>query len=91
MSKNNRTYKDVTTGKNLGANSFHMLRYALNNPGCDLESYDPISRETTQQKFVQVDKSQSYSDENNYIITCHIIKNGESIQKTFEVRKVDWE
>jgi hypothetical protein len=91
MSKFDRTYKDISTGKNLGTNSFSMLRYAHNNPGCVLESYEPISKETTQQKFVNVTKQQSIKSESDWTITCNVIRNEEPKELVFEVRKEDWE
>lgn len=90
MSKFERTYKDLSTGKSLGTNSFEMLRYAHNNPGCILESYEPISGETTQQKFINVKKEQSLKSENHWTITCNIVRNDEPYVKVVEVRKEDW-
>lgn len=86
-----RTYRDVNTGKSFGTNSFAMLCYAHNNPGCELESFEPDSEETTRQKFIKVEREQSLTSNNHWTVICYLSRNGEPYTKTVEVRKEDWE
>lgn len=52
--KNIFKYSDASTGEYLGEDSFKMLRYAMSNPGCELEATNNLTGEVKKQKFIKV-------------------------------------
>lgn len=86
-----RRYKDVNNEIDFGNNSFAMLKYAHENPGCFLESFDPKEESSMSQKFIKVHKSQSRSYLDYYKITAIVEREGEQMHPIdMNINKQDW-
>lgn len=91
IGKVTRSYKDPDKGISFGKNSFAMLKYAHENPGCILESFDPKDGTSMRQKFIKVEKSQSKACSDDYKVVAIVERGGQQIDPIeMSINKQHW-